>query len=1692
MESDSNAFLAEFVKTTLLSDNGVLTEACGSIFDKVKADPAKLSGNLFSLFGSVMEARGDSMAILTESGEDQVTFKELGNAVNILANELKATLPTTDDSTLERPKVLILMAPSTLFFACAIAIVKAGGCLVLLDPTMESAKLKHCLEVASPTTIITNMSGAKWTAATTLYPSIKQIQHVLRVDNSSLKGKIVDEFPTVNVDGSADLLMTFTTGSTGPPKKVVKSHNFIKAQLYTIAELTLFRRIIPGKPKPKSKTLPGQVAFTNLPTFILGFLSYGCTVLLPTTFNIQSQNPTSLTAAIEKNKTTMMIASPSCALRLANHVLKQKKKLDLRHCLVGGAPVFKHELESLIEAVSGTVWVVYGSSEAEPMAMVSAEDRLLFEKSNMEDGAAANGGLVSFAICGGYVDWVESSTVRIAPLKDSNSDQQFLVEPNMVGEIVVCGPQVHTIDYNRMIKDETTGALFLRTGDAGFLDKSNRLWLLGRVEWSYANQANQRPIPESVRPGAEGAAAGPLFHYWSTSVERILLDRFGPEITYAVYLKHEGRAKLFIEAPQGCGADKRREIINLMAEFQAPVHELHVKRSIPRDRRHGSKPNTFMLFKSLLRRRKPDEVVKGEKKSEAGSLSRIGESLRRGIAVLEGEDEPVTPTTPTTQSSQDEYPTTEVIQDDATDDKFSGSIMAPHDATLPLVLFSDAPIDLFTKYGGGKACNLAKLAQLISNIAEKRPGSNAAVPDFFCVATGSLATFLLHNGLQSQSVPPASITSMPSGSDREEALQVFFDGFAPKLYDAPFPPELANALNRVLGDGFVEPHEFLAVRSSGADEDASDHSFAGQFESFMYVPPTYKDVEMAIKKCWASAFAPRVMAHRLDCGMPVDKVGKGMAVVVQLMVHSVSAGVAFSRHPLKPVSHNTVLIEGVWGQGEGLVGGLVEPDGFEAYRDGAEKGKVVERTVVDKPVKLDRNTAGGETGLVQVEVPIELQKVPCLTDDQCAEIAHVAVQLELALGGPQDMEWAYGPGVSGLRCVQVRPIVTLPKGPFFAGETAPQGSEPILWDNSNIVESYSGVTTPLTFSFASEVYGHVYRYMLRSMQVPEDVIEANKTALENTLGLIRGNVYYNLMNWYKMLSLIPLNQFGDPKFMETMMGVKQGADQLSGDVKEAFARIHKERPNYAFTRSLTVQMQTLVHFRRIDTIVEEFFAKFNPIYEKSRKIDFSKMPLSEQVAYFRYLEVEIMQQWNAPLINDLLVMSLFGTLKKMTAKHIIKSKPNSKSTDGPQLNVEGLQNDLLCGQGDVESAEPTKLLMKIAKEIDSDEDLREWFRSATDSVVASLQRITLDKENAGAATLNYEAHRLASESAEKTSIRPEEIQRVLSKFMMFLDRFGFRCVNELKLEEPDLHDNPSFVVEAVAGYVKTKAYNIEDMEERERIIRERAEGIVKEHLRGSKLTMYLWVLKHTRKVVKHRENLRFARTKVFGVVRHLVRGMGHNLKALGYLDDERDVFYLTHQELIAFADGRAVTMTLKETVALRKEEFEGYRNSAPPPERFITRGAAGAWMNHVQVLQDMDLLKDMDVDPDPNVLKGVSCCPGSVTGTVRVVTDLSQTRGIDNEILVTARTDPGWVPIYPLCSGLLIERGSLLSHSAVVARELGLPTIVGISGGLMKRLKTGMKVHVDATKGIVRILDDEGKEIPVEEGSKADSDETTA
>ena len=266
------------------------------------------------------------------------------------------------------------------------------------------------------------------------------------------------------------------------------------------------------------------------------------------------------------------------------------------------------------------------------------------------------------------------------------------------------------------------------------------------------------------------------------------------------------------------------------------------------------------------------------------------------------------------------------------------------------------------------------------------------------------------------------------------------------------------------------------------------------------------------------------------------------------------------------------------------------------------------------------------------------------------------------------------------------------------------------------------------------------------------------------------------------------------------------------------------------------------------------------------------------------------------------------------------------------------------------------------------------------------------------------------------------------------------------------------------------ALDVAAMEAREQAVRRRAEVTVQKSLAGTTLLLrrivFHAVLKRARLGVKNRENMRFARTRIYGLLREVLRALGRRFAEERILDDREDVFYLTLDEVWDFVKGTAVTTRLNQLARLRREEFTYYRSDqcARPDDRFETFGMA----YHLNKLRDH---KQRTYLPEDGRLRGIGCSPGVVRGPAIVIADPRDDVRLSGEILVAERTDPGWVPLYPAVSGLLIERGSILSHSAVVAREMGIPTIVGITH-LLATLETGQHVTMDGSAGTVELLED--------------------
>ena len=224
-----------------------------------------------------------------------------------------------------------------------------------------------------------------------------------------------------------------------------------------------------------------------------------------------------------------------------------------------------------------------------------------------------------------------------------------------------------------------------------------------------------------------------------------------------------------------------------------------------------------------------------------------------------------------------------------------------------------------------------------------------------------------------------------------------------------------------------------------------------------------------------------------------------------------------------------------------------------------------------------------------------------------------------------------------------------------------------------------------------------------------------------------------------------------------------------------------------------------------------------------------------------------------------------------------------------------------------------------------------------------------------------------------------------------------------------------------------------------------------------------FILKQARYTVKNRENLRFERTKLFGRVRKIFLQIGYILTSMNIIEDKRDIFYLEVNEILLYIDGKSTTNNLKELIKIRKQEYEKY-NKVKPDERFYTYGAVNIGN---EFKREENSKKAKDSNKMEIKLKGIGASSGKVTGIARVIKDPTTARIKKGEILVAEYTDPGWIMLFPSASGILVERGSLLSHSAIVSRELGIPAVVGITG-LMNNIKTGDKVELDGTTGEVK------------------------
>ncbi|RBO80091.1 PEP/pyruvate-binding domain-containing protein [Nocardia puris] len=725
------------------------------------------------------------------------------------------------------------------------------------------------------------------------------------------------------------------------------------------------------------------------------------------------------------------------------------------------------------------------------------------------------------------------------------------------------------------------------------------------------------------------------------------------------------------------------------------------------------------------------------------------------------------------------------------------------------------------------------------------------------------------------------------------------------------------------------------------------------------------------------------------------------AVLVQVLVDSAVAGVVFSCNPQTGDENEAVVSAGL-GLGEGVVSGTVECDTY--FVDVAARA-VRARTVTAKRHRVESDSQGGT---VVRELP-EAVADSALTDAQVLELTSVAADLAELYGAPQDVEWAYD-DAGVLYLLQARPVTAT-------------GDRETIFDNVNVAESYPGLSSPLTFSVLRLAYEQVFRACHRDFGATGAIVARNASSLYPYLvGTVHGRIYYNISNWYRLFLQIPGMEFAIAGW-EAALNI-ENRYRRPAPPERGLAKLK------TYLLRIRVVAIVLIGWLRLPKRLRRFFTELSAF---TADLDYRLNPENPS----RAREPEELLRWMERCISDLIPaysVQIFNDFLAQQMFHLVGILLERQGLSEAQAAT--LRNELFCGEEGVDSVDPVRSALELAAAVREDDALRALFEGSDDA--AQVWR----------------------------TLAEPRFDRFRAACLRHIALFGDRTLDELKLETDPLGERPELLVPMLRNYVRG-GQDIAAMEAREKLIRAEAERTAGELFREAVAPRLAFriALRLAREHVKQRENMRLGRSRSFGLIKRLFREYGRQLHEAGVLDDPRDIFWLTYEEIAALTRGTAVDTDAARTVALRKRDHERWR-AEDLPSRVVTTGIAAAHF------EDPELARTGPSLPGDatGVLSGVGCAPGRVRAPALVLTEPDPTVAVDGQILVASTTDPGWVFLMVAAGGLVSEKGSVLSHTAIIGRELGIPTVVGVADAT-RLIADGAEVVIDGKAGTVTLAE---------------------
>lgn len=426
--------------------------------------------------------------------------------------------------------------------------------------------------------------------------------------------------------------------------------------------------------------------------------------------------------------------------------------------------------------------------------------------------------------------------------------------------------------------------------------------------------------------------------------------------------------------------------------------------------------------------------------------------------------------------------------------------------------------------------------------------------------------------------------------------------------------------------------------------------------------------------------------------------------------------------------------------------------------------------------------------------------------------------------------------------------------------------------------------------------------------------------------------------------------------------------------------------------------------------------------EYHAELDVSTMRPSEVVAAYRSLWTQVSERWGITLVNGVFLYTSTWAVNGLLKRWVPAADRS-------------LLNGMLSGGKLNRSAQALHSVVELAAKAGAEPKVRDLLLSEADPE-------TLWRDLTGADTEYAKALR-------------EHVRR-----------FGDRGLHDLKLEAVTPREQPWTVLHAVRAYLRQGQTVSESLATAAKVHRQARRELQKHCRNPVKRLALRGLFTAMRALLRVREDTRFCRSQLFGDLRALLLRQGTHLVEAGLLDHPRDVLDLTVEEVLGTFDGTVAGADLRGLAAVRAAER---RRWIEQDREFPVRMRTDA---DTPVTKALPAPRNRSTDVgDDGVLTGLASSAGVVRGRAMVVLDptvnADDTR---DRILVARETDPGWLFLMMSAKALVVERGTLLSHTAITGRLLGIPTVVAVPDATA-RIPDGCLIEVDGSAGTVRILE---------------------